>query len=62
MIETLNRDCFCISLDRDALRRALEADPAARGGFAPVLTTAGAPAAAERTLAPPTARESPVAA
>ena len=24
MIEALNRDCFCISLDRDALRRALE--------------------------------------
>ena len=31
MIETLNRDCFCASLDADALRRALEADPAARG-------------------------------
>lgn len=31
MIETLNRDCFCVSLDRDALRRALEADPAAQG-------------------------------
>ena len=31
MIETLNRDCFCVSLDRDALRRALEADPAAAG-------------------------------
>jgi len=31
MIETLNRDCFCVSLDPDALRRALEADPAARG-------------------------------
>jgi hypothetical protein len=31
MIETLNTDCFCISLDRAALRRALQADPAARG-------------------------------
>ena len=31
MIETLNRDCFCVSLDPDALRRAIEADPAARG-------------------------------
>jgi len=31
MIETLNRDCFCVSLDNDALRRALEADPAAHG-------------------------------
>jgi hypothetical protein len=31
MIETLNRDCHCISLDREALRRALEADPASRG-------------------------------
>jgi hypothetical protein len=31
MIETLNRDCFCVSLDKDALRRALEADPAAQG-------------------------------
>jgi hypothetical protein len=31
VIETLNRDCFCISLDKDALRRALEADPAAGG-------------------------------
>jgi hypothetical protein len=31
MIETLNSDCFCISLDKEALRRALEADPAARG-------------------------------
>jgi len=25
--ESLNRDCFCISLDRDALKRALQADP-----------------------------------
>ena len=31
MIETLNSDCFCVSLDKDALRRALEADPAAQG-------------------------------
>jgi hypothetical protein len=31
MIERLNTDCFCISLDRDALRRAIEADPAAAG-------------------------------
>lgn len=31
MIETLNSDCFCVSLDRDALRRALEADPSAHG-------------------------------
>lgn len=31
MIEALNSDCFCISLDREALRRALEADPAAGG-------------------------------
>ncbi len=31
MIEALNTDCFCISLDRAALRRALEADAAAGG-------------------------------
>jgi hypothetical protein len=31
VIESLNRDCFCVSLDRDALRAALEADPAIRG-------------------------------
>jgi hypothetical protein len=31
MIEALNSDCFCVSLDKDALRRALEADPAAHG-------------------------------
>jgi len=31
MIETLNRDCHCVSLDREALRRALEADPASSG-------------------------------
>ena len=26
MIETLNSECFCISLDGDALRRALESE------------------------------------
>ena len=31
MIETLNSECFCVSLDPEALRRAIEADPAARG-------------------------------
>ena len=31
MIETLNRDCFCVSLDAAALREAIESDPAARG-------------------------------
>lgn len=31
MIEALNRDCFCVSLDADALRRAIESDPATRG-------------------------------
>ena len=31
MIESLNRDCFCVSLDADALRRAIETDPAAHG-------------------------------
>jgi hypothetical protein len=31
MIESLNRDCHCVSLDREALRRALEADPASSG-------------------------------
>ena len=31
MIEGLNSDCFCVSLDRAALRRALEADPSAAG-------------------------------
>ena len=31
MIEALNGECFCVSLDRDALQQALEADPAARG-------------------------------
>lgn len=31
MIETLNRDCFCVSLDREALRRALQTDPASSG-------------------------------
>ena len=31
MIDMLNRDCHCVSLDREALRRALEADPASSG-------------------------------
>jgi len=31
MIEALNTECFCVSLDRAALQRALEADPAAGG-------------------------------
>ena len=31
MIEALNSDCFCVSLDREALRRSLEADAAAAG-------------------------------
>lgn len=31
MIEKLNADCFCVSLDGDALRRELDADPVARG-------------------------------
>jgi len=31
MIETLNTDCFCVSLDPEALRGAIEADPAAQG-------------------------------
>jgi hypothetical protein len=31
MIETLNSDCFCVSLDTEALKRAIETDPAARG-------------------------------
>lgn len=31
MIETLNADCFCVSLDAQALRRAIESDPAASG-------------------------------
>ncbi len=31
MIETLNSGCFCVSLDREALRRAIESDPAAQG-------------------------------
>jgi hypothetical protein len=30
-MESFNNDCFCVSLDRDALRRALEADPATQG-------------------------------
>jgi hypothetical protein len=31
MIESLNKGCFCVSLDAQALRRAVEADPAAKG-------------------------------
>lgn len=31
MIETLNTDCFCVSLDPQALRGAIETDPAAQG-------------------------------
>lgn len=31
MIESLNQGCFCVSLDRDALRQAIEADPATQG-------------------------------
>jgi hypothetical protein len=31
MIEAMNSDCFCVSLDREALRQAIEADPAAKG-------------------------------
>lgn len=31
MIESLNANCFCISLDRDALRQAIDADPASSG-------------------------------
>jgi hypothetical protein len=31
MIESLNRDCFCASLDRGALREALASDAAAQG-------------------------------
>ena len=31
MIETLNTECLCLSLDRAELQRALEADPAAHG-------------------------------
>jgi hypothetical protein len=31
VIEALNSDCFCVGLDREALTRAIEADPAAHG-------------------------------
>jgi hypothetical protein len=31
MIEAMNSDCFCVSLDRDALRQAIEADPSVQG-------------------------------
>lgn len=38
-IEALNRDCYCVSLDRDALRGELEADFGTRGLFRPLLET-----------------------
>lgn len=38
-IETLNRDCYCVSLDQDALRTELEADLGARGLSRPLLET-----------------------
>jgi hypothetical protein len=31
MIEALNTECFCVSLDRGALRQAMDKEPAARG-------------------------------
>lgn len=31
MLDALNDDCFCVSLDRDALRRSLDADGASAG-------------------------------
>lgn len=31
MIESLNAECFCVSLDREALRTAIDRDPAAGG-------------------------------
>jgi hypothetical protein len=31
MIEALNTECFCVSLDRRALRQAMDKEPAARG-------------------------------
>lgn len=31
MIETLNRDCFCVTVDRESLRRAFDADPGSGG-------------------------------
>ena len=31
MLETLNAECYCLSLDREALRKAVEADAAAAG-------------------------------
>ena len=31
MIETLNTGCFCVSLDREALRAAMDSDPTVRG-------------------------------
>lgn len=38
-IEALNRECYCVSLDRDALRVELEADLGARGLSRPLLET-----------------------
>jgi hypothetical protein len=31
MIEAMNSDCFCVSLDREALRKVIEADPSVTG-------------------------------
>ena len=36
-VESLNRDCFCISLDSDALKRELEADAQTRGVYPLIL-------------------------
>jgi hypothetical protein len=38
-VEVLNQDCFCITLDSDALRQQLEADFGARGLTRPLLET-----------------------
>ena len=38
-VEALNRDCFCITLDSDALRQELETDFGARGLTRPLLET-----------------------
>jgi hypothetical protein len=38
-IEALNRECYCVSLDRDALRRELEADLGTRSLSRPLLET-----------------------
>ena len=49
MIEAMNSDCFCVSLDRDALRQAIEADPSVQGLSALVeARTCGRPAAVLR--------------